>query len=127
MALNGLINDQDKADILLVLSGFKPAAMFELSYFKDKTFSKAEFLKKVMSLKKILQKLRMAYVIHINYPENLNEITQFTLLAKDQKTLKKLTSAALMKNFRKHPQTSENGLTAWDKAILLQVKIRIAV
>jgi len=91
--LGGVFGYSQIADIILVFSGFKPAAMVELSRFRDSKLSLKSFSKKVEDLEKIMTLLSLEYKLHINYPKDKKEITSYSYVARDQRTLKKLVSA----------------------------------
>jgi len=97
----GLLADQEIADILLTVEGFKPAAMIELSYPPRATFPRKEFHKKISDLRKILQKLGLSYRLQINYPKDAREVTRYSYVAKDRKKLKKIIAADTERNIRK--------------------------
>ncbi len=99
--LKSIINDLDKADILLVWGKFKPATMIELSYFKTSGFSKKIFHKNIESLEKILRDLKLEYKIRLNYPKSRNELTKYSLITPNKETLKKLIITEIEKNDRK--------------------------
>ncbi len=97
----GILTDQDIGDVLLVQGGFKPAAMVELSYPPHVKFSKRKFLKKINDLKQIFRKLDLIYRLYINYPKNSREVTRYSYIARNEKTLKKLIAADAEKVIRK--------------------------
>jgi len=93
VSLQNILNDQSIADILLVRSWFKPSALVEVSYLPHRQYSRSQFLTAVRHLEKILQKLGLFYKLHLNYPKNQNNLTQFSYIALDPKMLKKLIKA----------------------------------
>ncbi len=101
LKLEGILDDQDKADTLLVWDGFKPAAMIELSYFPRSKFSRKEFHKKIDGLEKILQKLDLHYRLRINYPKRKKEVTHYSYVARNQKKLAEIIVADAEMNTKK--------------------------
>ncbi len=89
------------ADIILVFSGFKSAAMIELSYFRRPGLSRQIFSKKVGDLEEIMGQLSLKFELHINYPKNKKEITRYSYIARDQKTLEKLINMSNEVNTKK--------------------------
>lgn len=100
MRLTAILDDQHIADILLVWSGFKPAALIELSYFPRIGFSREKFHKKITDLEKIFENSGLCYELRLNYPKSKNEHTRYSSVAKDKKTLVKLKKASTIKNTR---------------------------
>lgn len=99
--LRGALDDLNKADILLVWSRFKPAAMIELSYFPKSKISKKEFLNRIDNLKKILDELSLKYKLNLNFPKSRYSLTKFSFIARDKKTLSKLIKAQNLKDPKK--------------------------
>jgi len=89
--LQGLLSDNEKADIILDWFGLKPAAMIEVSCYKR--MSKKDFLKKVATLKNILTGLGLRYKLHLNYPKRSNEVTRYSFVAKNEKIFKRIIVA----------------------------------
>ena len=96
-----LLGDQSIADILLVWSEFRPAALVEISYLPQSTISRLKFHRTVHDLEEILRKLTPWYQLKLNYPKGPGELTQYSCIAKDQSTLRKLIAASVEKNIKK--------------------------
>lgn len=99
--LERVFDDQATADILLVWNKFKPAAMVELSCSMRGVSARRQFSKKVGDLEKVFKNLGFHYQLHINYPKSSRELTQYSYVAKDRKTLKKLIAADVERNTEK--------------------------
>lgn len=126
--MGNILQKNDVADIALVAQGFKPAAMLEITYFKNSKITKREFSKQVNLLKKMLKNLNLQYKMRINYPMSKNELTQFSIIARNQKIIKKILVAEKEKNpvtrrlqigqLMGYPKTAVNAF-AKDKSITI--------
>lgn len=92
-----ILHDQDIADILLVWSRFKPAALITLMC--DVAMPRKEFRKSVQELRTILEHLKFSYRLRLNYPKDPHtSLTRFSFIASDKTTLKKLIAAQEERN-----------------------------
>lgn len=96
VALSGVMSDHDKADVLLVWSGFKQVALVDISCQKN-TKGKV-FTNRIESLEKILRELSLKFKLHVNYPKNTREVTRYSYIAKTDRDLKSIMSADAEKN-----------------------------
>ncbi len=98
MKISTILSDQDMADILLVWKDFKPAAIFEISYFENSKRARNDFLKEVEQLKKLLKKLDLKSKIRTNRPKSKNALTKFSIASKDQMIIERILAAEKIKN-----------------------------
>ena len=93
------MRDQEIADIILVESGFKPAAMVELAHpIRASAASWERYQKKVRSFEKTLRDSGLFYALRINRIKTSSDVTKYSYIAKDRRTLKKLAMASAEKN-----------------------------
>lgn len=90
--LTNLLNVNDVADILLVVDGFKVAALIEVS-IPPNTNKSQRLKKELQELREILKNLNLAYRIIINKIDTKTQLGKYSFIAKDAKTLKKLIQA----------------------------------
>lgn len=87
------LHNQDKVDVLLVLDKSKPAAIIEISYFKDSGFTKRSFQNQIVLLSDILTQLNLANKLKLNYPKSPEDLTEYSLIALDRKMIGRLDHA----------------------------------
>lgn len=101
LSLGALLRDNEKADILLVRSGFKPATMVDLSCpTKASPIQMKRCIQYVEKFAQTLQNADLHFELQINYPKTPNDLTHFSYIAPNAQVLKKLIAANNYKNDR---------------------------
>ena len=97
-----IITDRDKAAVLLVWNGYKPAAMVEISCpWRLSLSSRKQFHKDVMDFKNKLHAGGLFYNIHVNYLREPNDLTHFSYIASSKRLLRGLKSADSLRDIRR--------------------------